>query len=76
MGCCWPSPSLPYITFGRDDKYRKRALILVSLVVFAGLFAGHLAVWLPHPLALGRIPHLLPPSPAASVKYELDQVLH
>uniref|UniRef100_A0A8C9JZ47 Inactive rhomboid protein n=1 Tax=Panthera tigris altaica TaxID=74533 RepID=A0A8C9JZ47_PANTA len=36
---------LPYITFGTSDKYRKRALILVSLLVFAGLFAS-LVIWL------------------------------
>ncbi|NXA42986.1 RHDF2 protein, partial [Eudromia elegans] len=36
---------LPYITFGTVDKYRKRAMIIVSLLVFVGLFAS-LVVWL------------------------------
>ncbi|XP_053711743.1 inactive rhomboid protein 2-like [Synchiropus splendidus] len=35
---------LPYVTFGTFDKYRKRVLIVVSLVIFIGLFSS-LIVW-------------------------------
>lgn len=35
---------LPYITFGTFDKYRKRILIVVSLLAYVGLFSS-LLVW-------------------------------
>ncbi|ELW68284.1 Inactive rhomboid protein 2 [Tupaia chinensis] len=69
---------LPYITFGTSDKYRKRALILVSLLVFAGLFAS-LVTWLyVHPINWPWIEYLtcLPFTSRFCEKYELDQVLH
>ncbi|XP_014387223.1 PREDICTED: inactive rhomboid protein 2 [Myotis brandtii] len=69
---------LPYITFGTSDKYRKRALILVSLLVFAGLFAS-LVVWLyVYPIHWPWIEHLtcFPFTSRFCEKYELDQVLH
>ncbi|XP_032726431.1 inactive rhomboid protein 2 isoform X2 [Lontra canadensis] len=69
---------LPYITFGTSDKYRKRALILVSLLVFAGLFAS-LVIWLyVYPIHWPWIEYLtcLPFTSRFCEKYELDQVLH
>ncbi|EQB77230.1 rhomboid, veinlet-like 6 isoform 2-like protein [Camelus ferus] len=69
---------LPYITFGTSDKYRKRALILVSLLVFAGLFAS-LVVWLyVYPIHWPWIEYLtcFPFTSRFCEKYELDQVLH
>ncbi|KAF4080079.1 hypothetical protein AMELA_G00166250 [Ameiurus melas] len=35
---------LPYVTFGTFDKYRKRVLIMLSLLVYVGLFSS-LIVW-------------------------------
>ncbi|XP_057572039.1 inactive rhomboid protein 2 isoform X2 [Hippopotamus amphibius kiboko] len=69
---------LPYITFGTSDKYRKRALILVSLLVFAGLFAS-LVIWLyVYPIHWPWIEYLtcFPFTSRFCEKYELDQVLH
>ncbi|KAM9000982.1 inactive rhomboid protein 2 [Sarcophilus harrisii] len=69
---------LPYITFGTGDKYRKRAMILVSLVIFAGLFAS-LVIWLyVYPINWPWIEYLtcFPFTSRFCEKYELDQVLH
>lgn len=69
---------LPYITFGTSDKYRKRALILVSLLVFAGLFSS-LVLWLYiYPINWPWIEYLtcFPFTGRFCEKYELDQVLH
>ncbi|XP_037665154.1 inactive rhomboid protein 2 isoform X2 [Choloepus didactylus] len=69
---------LPYITFGTSDAYRKRALIIISLLVFAGLFAS-LVIWLyVCPIHWPWIEYLtcLPFTSRFCEKYELDQVLH
>eukprot|EP00069_Balaena_mysticetus_P021759 bmy_13775T0 len=69
---------LPYITFGTSDKYRKRALILVSLLVFAGLFTS-LVIWLyVYPIHWPWIEYLtcFPFTSRFCEKYELVQVLH
>ncbi|XP_008102575.1 inactive rhomboid protein 2 [Anolis carolinensis] len=69
---------LPYITFGTVDKYRKRAMIIISLVVFAGLFAS-LVIWLyVYPINWHWIEHLtcLPFTTKFCERYDLDQVLH
>ncbi|XP_043352345.1 inactive rhomboid protein 2 isoform X2 [Dermochelys coriacea] len=69
---------LPYITFGTGDKYRKRAMIIVSLLVFVGLFAS-LVIWLyVYPINWHWIEHLtcLPFTNKFCEKYDLDQVLH
>ncbi|XP_006869611.1 PREDICTED: inactive rhomboid protein 2 [Chrysochloris asiatica] len=69
---------LPYITFGTSDKYRKRALILVSLLVFAGLFAS-LVIWLyVYPINWPWVEYLtcFPFTSRFCEKYDLDQVLH
>ncbi|NWU58594.1 RHDF2 protein, partial [Dromas ardeola] len=69
---------LPYITFGTVDKYRKRAMIIVSLLVFVGLFAS-LVVWFyVYPVNWRWIEYLtcLPFTSKFCEKYELEQVLH
>ncbi|XP_030390292.1 inactive rhomboid protein 2 [Gopherus evgoodei] len=69
---------LPYITFGTGDKYRKRAMIIVSLLVFVGLFAS-LVIWLyVYPINWHWIEYLtcLPFTSKFCEKYDLDQVLH
>ncbi|KAM7145953.1 inactive rhomboid protein 2 isoform 1-T1 [Macrochelys suwanniensis] len=69
---------LPYITFGIGDKYRKRAMIIVSLLVFVGLFAS-LVIWLyVYPINWHWIEYLtcLPFTSKFCEKYDLDQVLH
>ncbi|NXO63163.1 RHDF2 protein, partial [Phainopepla nitens] len=69
---------LPYITFGTLDKYRKRAMIIVSLLVFLGLFAS-LVVWLyVYPVNWRWVEYLtcLPFTSKFCEKYELEQVLH
>ncbi|NWX49915.1 RHDF2 protein, partial [Steatornis caripensis] len=69
---------LPYITFGTVDKYRKRAMIIISLLVFVGLFAS-LVVWLyVYPVNWRWVEYLtcLPFTSKFCEKYELEQVLH
>ncbi|XP_068120657.1 inactive rhomboid protein 2 [Hyperolius riggenbachi] len=69
---------LPYITFGTADKYRKRAMIIISLVVFIGLFAS-LVIWLyVHPINWAWIEYLtcIPFTNKFCEKYDIDQVLH
>ncbi|XP_077183805.1 inactive rhomboid protein 2 [Paroedura picta] len=69
---------LPYITFGTMDKYRKRVMIIVSLVVFIGLFAS-LVIWLyVYPINWQWTEYLtcLPFTPKFCEKYDLDQILH
>ncbi|KAM7035819.1 inactive rhomboid protein 2 isoform 1-T1 [Acridotheres tristis] len=69
---------LPYITFGTVDKYRKRAMIIVSLLVFVGLFAS-LVVWLyVYPVNWRWVEYLtcLPFTSKFCEKYGLEQVLH
>ncbi|TFK01620.1 syntaxin-binding protein 4 [Platysternon megacephalum] len=69
---------LPYITFGTGDKYRKRAMIIVSMLVFVGLFAS-LVIWLyVYPINWHWIEYLtcLPFTSKFCEKYDLDQVLH
>ncbi|XP_029456284.1 inactive rhomboid protein 2 isoform X2 [Rhinatrema bivittatum] len=69
---------LPYITFGTADKYRKRIMILVSLLVFVALFVM-LVVWLyVYPINWPWIEYItcLPFTSKFCEKYDLDQVLH
>lgn len=69
---------LPYITFGTADKYRKRAMIIVSLMVFIGLFAS-LVIWLyVYPINWPWIEYLtcIPFTNKFCEKYDIDQVLH
>ncbi|XP_043944971.1 inactive rhomboid protein 2 [Protopterus annectens] len=69
---------LPYITFGTFDKYRKRITIIVTLLIFIGLFSS-LVVWLyVYPINWRWIEYLtcIPFTSKFCEKYELDQVLH
>ncbi|XP_063816486.1 inactive rhomboid protein 2 [Pseudophryne corroboree] len=69
---------LPYITFGTADKYRKRAMILISLLVYIGLFAS-LVIWLyVYPINWAWIEFLtcIPFTNKFCEKYDIDQVLH
>ncbi|XP_015279486.1 PREDICTED: inactive rhomboid protein 2 [Gekko japonicus] len=69
---------LPYITFGTVDKYRKRIMIIVSLLVFIGLFAS-LVIWLyVYPINWHWTEYLtcLPFTTKFCEKYDLDQTLH
>ncbi|XP_062976411.1 inactive rhomboid protein 2 isoform X2 [Elgaria multicarinata webbii] len=69
---------LPYITFGTADKCRKRIMIIVSLLVFVGLFAS-LVIWLyVYPINWHWTEYLtcLPFIAKFCERYDLDQVLH
>ncbi|XP_041431763.1 inactive rhomboid protein 2 isoform X1 [Xenopus laevis] len=69
---------LPYITFGTADKYRKRVMIIISLLVFFGLFAS-LVIWLyVYPINWAWIEYLtcIPFTNKFCEKYDIDQVLH
>ncbi|XP_029140504.1 inactive rhomboid protein 2 [Protobothrops mucrosquamatus] len=69
---------LPYITFGTADKYRKRVMIMVSLLIFVGLFAS-LVIWLyVYPINWHWTEYLtcLPFTTKFCEKYDLDQTLH
>ncbi|KAG8446094.1 hypothetical protein GDO86_013820 [Hymenochirus boettgeri] len=69
---------LPYITFGVADKYRKRGMIIISLLVFIGLFAS-LVIWLyVYPINWAWIEYLtcIPFTNKFCEKYDIDQTLH
>ncbi|XP_070595978.1 inactive rhomboid protein 2 [Erythrolamprus reginae] len=69
---------LPYITFGTADKYRKRVMIIVSLLIFVGLFSS-LVIWLyVYPINWQWTEYLtcLPFTTKFCEKYDLDQTLH
>ncbi|XP_053565406.1 inactive rhomboid protein 2 [Bombina bombina] len=69
---------LPYITFGNVDKYRKRGMIIVSLMVFLGLFTS-LVIWLYiYPINWAWMEYLtcIPFTNKFCEKYDIDQVLH
>ncbi|KAM5135773.1 inactive rhomboid protein 2 isoform 1-T2 [Mantella aurantiaca] len=69
---------LPYITFGTADKYRKRVMIIIALVVFIGLFAS-LVIWLyVHPINWTWIEYFtcIPFTNKFCEKYDIDHVLH
>ncbi|RXM36770.1 Inactive rhomboid protein 2 [Acipenser ruthenus] len=69
---------LPYITFGTSDKYRKRALILLTLVAFLGLFSSLIIWFYIHPIHWHWLEHLtcLPFTSKFCEKYDIDHVLH
>ncbi|KAM4663795.1 inactive rhomboid protein 2 [Discoglossus pictus] len=69
---------LPYITFGTADKYRKRGMIIMSLMIFLGLFTS-LVLWLYiYPINWAWIEYLtcIPFTNKFCEKYDIDQVLH
>ncbi|XP_061583065.1 inactive rhomboid protein 2-like isoform X2 [Cololabis saira] len=69
---------LPYVTFGTFDKYRKRVLIFLSLLVWAGLLAS-LVVWFYiYPINWHWLEHLtcLPFTSKFCEKYDIDHNIH
>ncbi|XP_010887711.1 inactive rhomboid protein 2 isoform X2 [Esox lucius] len=69
---------LPYVTFGDFDKYRKRVLILLSLLVYVGLLSS-LVVWFYiYPINWHWLEHLtcLPFTSKFCEKYDIDHVVH
>uniref|UniRef100_A0A4W5RQP9 Inactive rhomboid protein n=1 Tax=Hucho hucho TaxID=62062 RepID=A0A4W5RQP9_9TELE len=69
---------LPYVTFGDFDKYRKRVLILISLLVYLGLLSS-LVVWFYiYPINWHWLEHLtcLPFNSKFCEKYDIDHVVH
>ncbi|XP_062402182.1 inactive rhomboid protein 2-like [Sardina pilchardus] len=69
---------LPYITFNTFDKYRKRALILLSLLVFVGLFASLIVWFYIYPINWHWLEHLtcLPFTSKFCERYDIDHVVH
>uniref|UniRef100_UPI00358DFAEA inactive rhomboid protein 1-like isoform X2 n=1 Tax=Myxine glutinosa TaxID=7769 RepID=UPI00358DFAEA len=69
---------LPYITFGRLDRYRKRIQIMVALVIFLGLFAALILWFYIYPIHCPWCEHLTCISFTDDFceKYELDSSLH
>ncbi|XP_061087815.1 inactive rhomboid protein 2-like isoform X2 [Conger conger] len=69
---------LPYVTFGTFDTYRKRFLILLSLLVYVGLLSS-LVVWFYiYPINWHWLEHLtcLPFTSKFCEKYDIDHVVH
>ncbi|XP_062895252.1 inactive rhomboid protein 2-like isoform X2 [Mobula hypostoma] len=69
---------LPYITFGRADKYRKRILIIGSLLMFIGLSAS-LVIWFyAYPIYCQWCEYLtcVPFTSTFCEKYDLDHIVH
>uniref|UniRef100_A0A8C9TIX2 Inactive rhomboid protein n=1 Tax=Scleropages formosus TaxID=113540 RepID=A0A8C9TIX2_SCLFO len=69
---------LPYITFGIFDKYRKRVLILLSLLVYVGLISSLLVWFYVYPIHWHWLEHLtcLPFTNKFCEKYDIDHVVH
>ncbi|XP_059805018.1 inactive rhomboid protein 2-like [Hypanus sabinus] len=69
---------LPYITFGWADKYRKRILIIGSLLMFVGLSAS-LVIWFyAYPIYCQWCEYLtcVPFTSTFCEKYDLDHIVH
>ncbi|XP_037621615.1 inactive rhomboid protein 2-like [Sebastes umbrosus] len=73
---------LPYVTFGRFDKYRKRILIGVSMLAYIGLFSSLIVWFYIYPINWHWLEHLtcLPLTSKFCEKYDIDhdinQVVH
>uniref|UniRef100_A0A8C5BIU2 Inactive rhomboid protein n=1 Tax=Gadus morhua TaxID=8049 RepID=A0A8C5BIU2_GADMO len=65
---------LPYVTFGTFDKYRKRILIALSLVVYLGLFSSLIVWFYIYPINWHWLEHLtcLPFTNTFCEKYDID----
>ncbi|KAK0145725.1 Inactive rhomboid protein 2 [Merluccius polli] len=65
---------LPYVTFGTFDKYRKRILIALSLLVYLGLFSSLIVWFYIHPINWHWLEHLtcLPFNNKFCEKYDID----
>uniref|UniRef100_A0A671LD98 Inactive rhomboid protein n=1 Tax=Sinocyclocheilus anshuiensis TaxID=1608454 RepID=A0A671LD98_9TELE len=69
---------LPYVTFGTLDKYRKRALILLSLLVYVGLMSSLIVWFYIYPINWHWLEHLtcLPFTSKFCERYDIDHVVH
>lgn len=65
---------LPYITFGTFDKFRKRILIVVSLLAYVGLFSSLMVWFYIYPINWHWLEHLtcLPFTNKFCEKYDID----
>lgn len=65
---------LPYITFGTFDTYRKRILIVVSLLAYVGLFSSLIVWFYIYPINWHWLEHLtcLPFTNKFCEKYDID----
>ncbi|KAL7825879.1 hypothetical protein SRHO_G00336170 [Serrasalmus rhombeus] len=69
---------LPYVTFGIYDKYRKRVLILLSLLVYVGLFSSLIVWFYFYPINWYWLEHFtcLPFTSKFCERYDIDHVVH
>ncbi|KAG9277450.1 inactive rhomboid protein 2 [Astyanax mexicanus] len=69
---------LPYVTFGTFDKYRKRVLIILSLIVYVGLFSSLIVWFYIYPINWYWLEHLtcLPFTSKFCERYDIDHVVH
>ncbi|MBN3314276.1 RHDF2 protein, partial [Atractosteus spatula] len=69
---------LPYVTFGTFDTYRKRVLILLSLLGYLGLVSSLVAWFYFYPIHWHWLEHLtcLPFTSNFCEKYDIDHVVH
>ncbi|XP_067315518.1 inactive rhomboid protein 2-like isoform X2 [Pseudorasbora parva] len=69
---------LPYVSFGTLDKYRKRALILLSLLVYVGLVSSLIVWFYIYPINWHWLEHLtcLPFTSKFCERYDIDHVVH
>ncbi|XP_036426040.1 inactive rhomboid protein 2-like [Colossoma macropomum] len=69
---------LPYVTFGTYDKYRKRVLIILSLLVYVGLFSSLIVWFYFYPINWHWLEHLtcLPFTSKFCERYDIDHVVH
>uniref|UniRef100_A0A3B4WZL2 Inactive rhomboid protein n=1 Tax=Seriola lalandi dorsalis TaxID=1841481 RepID=A0A3B4WZL2_SERLL len=65
---------LPYVTFGTFDMYRKRILIVVSMVAYTGLFSSLIVWFYIYPINWHWLEHLtcLPFTNKFCEKYDID----
>uniref|UniRef100_A0A3B3DAB0 Inactive rhomboid protein n=1 Tax=Oryzias melastigma TaxID=30732 RepID=A0A3B3DAB0_ORYME len=65
---------LPYIIFGTFDKYRKRIMIGISMLVYVGLFASLIVWFYIYPINWHWLEHLtcLPLTSKFCEKYDID----
>uniref|UniRef100_A0A8C7Y5M3 Inactive rhomboid protein n=1 Tax=Oryzias sinensis TaxID=183150 RepID=A0A8C7Y5M3_9TELE len=65
---------LPYIIFGTFDKYRKRIMIVISMLVYVGLFASLIIWFYIYPINLNWLEYLtcLPLTSKFCEKYDID----
>ncbi|XP_061685025.1 inactive rhomboid protein 2-like isoform X1 [Syngnathoides biaculeatus] len=65
---------LPYVTFGTFDKYRKRILIVISVLAYVGLFSSLIVWFYIHPINWHWLEHLtcLPFTNKFCEKYDID----